>query len=196
MIYNTNREKLLLPEYGRSIQNMVNEALTIEDKSKRQLCAENIIRAMGNKIRELKELPDFNQLLWDHLALMSGYKLDVDYPYEIRKEDEFQKNKVDYPNNKIKIRQYGILVQKTLDYIIEMPDGEDKELLIKKVANQMAKCLYECNKNGLDANRISNDISLYTEGKVKCPPENIDLNSVRISGVIKDSSDKKKNSKR
>lgn len=80
MDYNTKRERLVLPEYGRIIQDMVDHALTIEDRAERQQCANTIVAVMGSLFPHLRDVPDFNHKLWDHLAMMSGYKLDIDYP--------------------------------------------------------------------------------------------------------------------
>ena len=87
MQYNTQQKRMPLPEYGRSIQNMVSHALTIEDRAERQRCANTIINIMGNMFPHLRDVPDFKHKLWDHLAIMSDFKLDIDYPYEIIRKD-------------------------------------------------------------------------------------------------------------
>ena len=87
MQYNTQQKKMPLPEYGRSIQNMVDYALTIQDRAERQRCANTIINIMGNMFPHLRDVPDFKHKLWDHLAIMSGFELDIDYPYEIIRKD-------------------------------------------------------------------------------------------------------------
>lgn len=80
MQYNTQQKRMPLPEYGRSIQNMVDHALTIEDRSERQRCANTIINIMGNMFPHLRDIPDFKHKLWDHLAIMADFKLDIDFP--------------------------------------------------------------------------------------------------------------------
>ena len=82
MQYNTQQKRMPLPEYGRSIQNMVDHALTIEDRAERQRCANTIINIMGNMFPHLRDVPDFKHKLWDHLAIMANFQLDIDYPYE------------------------------------------------------------------------------------------------------------------
>ena len=84
-----------LPEYGRSIQNMVNHALTIENRAERQRCANTIINIMGNMFPHLRDVPDFKHKLWDHLAIMSDFKLDIDYPYEIIRKDKTEPGRLD-----------------------------------------------------------------------------------------------------
>ena len=83
MIYNTQRKKLPMPEYGRGIQEMVDYALTLENREERQRCARTIVSIMGNMFPHLRDVPDFKHKLWDHLAIMADYKLDIDYPYEV-----------------------------------------------------------------------------------------------------------------
>ena len=89
MQYNTQQEHLPLPEYGRGIQNMVNHAMTIEDRAERQRCANTIVNIMGSMFPHLRDVPDFKHKLWDHLAIMSDFKLDIDYPFEVVKPEEF-----------------------------------------------------------------------------------------------------------
>ena len=90
MEYNTQQRTLPLPEYGRSVQNMVDHALTIEDRAERQRCANTIINIMGGMFPHLRDVPDFKHKLWDHLAIMADFKLDIDYPYEIVKKESLE----------------------------------------------------------------------------------------------------------
>ena len=90
MEYNTQRRKLPLPEYGRSVQNMVDHALTIENRAERQLCAETIVGIMEGMYPSLRDVPDFKRKLWDHLAVMADFKLDVDFPYDVVKPEELE----------------------------------------------------------------------------------------------------------
>src|SRR5574344_536727 len=88
--YNTQLKNLRLPEYGRNIQRMIDHALTIEDREERTRCAQTIISIMGNLFPHLRDVPDFKHKLWDHLAIMSDFKLDIDYPYELMQQEELQ----------------------------------------------------------------------------------------------------------
>ena len=112
MEYNTQQRKLPLPEYGRSVQNMVDHALTIEDRAERQRCANAIINIMGGMFPHLRDVPDFKHKLWDHLAIMSDFKLDIDYPYEVvNKENlEVKPDRIPYSEGKIKLKHYGMLL--------------------------------------------------------------------------------------
>ena len=100
MEYNTQRKKMELPEYGRSVQNMVDHALTIEDREERQRCADTIVNIMGGMFPHLRDVPDFKHKLWDHLAIMSDFKLDIDYPFEIVKKEDLvvKPEQLAYPN--------------------------------------------------------------------------------------------------
>ena len=90
MEYYTNKNKLILTEYGRNIQQMVEYAMTIEDREERTRCAQTIINIMGNLFPHLRDVNDFKHKLWDHLAIMSDYKLDIDYPYELVKTEKLE----------------------------------------------------------------------------------------------------------
>ena len=112
MEYNTTRERLILPDYGRNIQNMVNHAMTLTDRSQRQQCAETIIKLMAEKVPQQKDTEEQLRMLWDHLALISGYKLDVDSPYPINIKTDQQQTKppLDYPDQHPTLRHYGVTI--------------------------------------------------------------------------------------
>lgn len=133
MEYNTQQKKLPLPEYGRSVQNMVDHALTIEDRAERQHCANTIVNIMGGMFPHLRDVPDFKHKLWDHLAIMADFKLDIDYPYEIvKKEDlEVKPEMLSYPNNKIRYRHYGRILESMIKKTLDYPEGEEKQQLIE-----------------------------------------------------------------
>ena len=90
MQYTSELKRLVLPEYGRNVQQMVDHCMTIEDKAERTRCANTIINIMGNLFPHLRDIEDFKHKLWDHLAIMSDFKLDIDYPYEIVKKESLE----------------------------------------------------------------------------------------------------------
>ena len=141
MEYNTQQRVLPLPEYGRSIQNMVDHCLTIEDRAERQRCANTIINIMGNMFPHLRDVPDFKHKLWDHLAIMSDFKLDIDFPYEIIKKDNLitKPDVIPYPSSKIRYRHYGRTLEKMIKLAADYPEGEEKRQLVTLVANHMKK---------------------------------------------------------
>lgn len=177
MRYNTDEKKLPLPEYGRSIQNMVDYALTIEDRDERQRCANTIITIMGNMNTQLRDIPDFKHKLWDHLAIMSNFQLDIDYPYEIIKKDNLMSkpSKVPYPQNKITFMHYGYNLQEMIKKAASMEEGEDKKTLINLLANLMKKDYYTWAKDTADENKIIKDLYLLSDGAINLQPGDINF---------------------
>jgi hypothetical protein len=182
--YNTQREKLPMPEYGRSIQNMVDYALTIEDRAERQRCANTIINIMGNMFPHLRDVPEFNHKLWDHLAIMSGFQLDIDYPYEINAQDHLSVKpaRLHYPVGRIRYRHYGRFIQTLVKKLAEMPDDERKKQLIKLVAMQMKKNYVAWNKEGVEDQKILDDIAEYTNNAVRLDSATFSIGATGSNG--------------
>ena len=174
MKYNTQREKLQMPEYGRGIQQMIEYAVTIEDRAERQRCAESIFSVMMDMQPQLREQPDYKHRIWDHIAYISNYWLDIDYPFEItRLGNEAQKPEpMKYPMKEIRQRQYGHLIEEALKLLAEMPEGEARVELLAQVANQMKQSLFIWNRDAMDEEKVESDIAHYTGGKVKLDLEN------------------------
>ena len=174
MKYNTQREKLQMPEYGRGIQQMIEYAVTIEDRAERQRCAESIFSVMMDMLPQLREQPDYKHRIWDHIAYISNYRLDIDYPFEItRLGYEAQKPEpMKYPMKEIRQRQYGHLIEEALKLLAEMPEGEARDELLAQVANQMKQSLFIWNRDAMDEEKVESDIAHYTGGKVKLDLEN------------------------
>ena len=168
MEYNTNAKHLALPEYGRNIQNMVDHCLTIENKEDRNLCANAIISIMGNMFPHLRDVNDFKHILWDHLAIMSDFKLDVDYPYEVlKKENLYQRPPIVlYSDSKIIYRHYGQMLEHLINKATELEEGEEKEALIYLIANQMKKSFIIWNKDSVDNRKILKDLAELSKGKI------------------------------
>ena len=178
MEYNTQRKKMELPEYGRSVQNMVDHALTIEDREERQRCANTIVNIMGGMFPHLRDVPDFKHKLWDHLAIMSDFKLDIDYPFEIvkREELEMKPGKIAYPDNAIRYRHYGRFLEPMIKKLPEMEEGEEKEALLHMLAVQMKKNLNNWNKEGIEDQKIVDDLREYSNGAINLKVEDLRLN--------------------
>ena len=180
MKYNTQREKLQMPEYGRGIQDMIEYAVTIEDRDERQRCAESIFDIMMNMQPQLREQPDYKHRIWDHIAYISDYKLEVDYPFEITRlgVDATKPEPVNYPMKKIRQRQYGFLIEESLRHLAEMPEGEERDELLALTANQMKQSLFIWNRDAMDEEKVASDIAQYTKGKVE-----LDLDSFHFAPV-------------
>ena len=168
MEYNTQKKRLSLPEYGRNIQNMVNFCLTIQNRNDRNRCANTIISIMGNMFPHFRDVNDFKHILWDHLAVMADFKLDVDYPYEVLQQEQFYKRppKVPYPSHDIIYRHYGEILENMVQEACDMEDGEAKEFFIRLIANQMKKSYLQWNKDSVDNRKILKDLADLSEGRI------------------------------
>ena len=177
MEYNTQRKKLPLPEYGRSVQNMVDHALTIEDRAERQRCANTIVNIMGSMFPHLRDVPDFKHKLWDHLAIMADFKLDIDYPVEIVKKEELELKPVqlEYPNGGIRYRHYGRFLEQMIRKTSEIENEEEKKQLIRLLAIQMKKSLNNWNKDGVEDQKIVDDLREYSNGVIDLKAEDLNL---------------------
>ncbi|MFC2138444.1 DUF4290 domain-containing protein, partial [Bacteroidota bacterium] len=149
MDYNTDREKLILPEYGRNIQKMVEFVISIEDREERNSMAHAIIQIMGNMNPHLRDINDFKHKLWDHLAIMSDFKLDIDFPYEVPARETFtsKPRKVDYNDREIRYKHYGKTIELFIERAVDMEDDEVKVALIGVIANHMKKSYLTWNKD-------------------------------------------------
>lgn len=166
--YNTQRKRMALPEYGRSVQNMVDYALTIENREERQRCANTIVNIMGGMFPHLRDVPDFKHKLWDHLAIMADFKLDIDYPYEIVKPDylNVKPERIPYSNGKIRYRHYGRSIEILIQKAVEMPEGDEKDQLICMIASHMKKDYITWNKDTVEDQKIFDDICEMSEGAI------------------------------
>lgn len=148
MEYNTQLKKLALPEYGRNIQNMVDYCLTIPDREERKRCANSIINIMGNLFPHLRDVNDFKHILWDHLAIMADFKLDIDYPYEIIKKEDLNSKpgKIEYSRPDMAYRHYGKTLEKMINIATSLEDEDEKEQFVLLVATHMKKSYIQWNK--------------------------------------------------
>lgn len=172
-----------LPEYGRSIQNMVDHALTIEDRAERQRCANTIINIMGGMFPHLRDVPDFKHKLWDHLAIMSDFKLDIDYPYEIVHKDKLESKPepIPYPSTRIRYRHYGRTLEVLIKQAIEFPEGDEKQNLVALICNHMKKDFMAWNKDTVDDRKIADDLAELSGGKLEMTEEIRQLMSQRLA---------------
>ena len=189
--YNTQRKKMKLPEYGRSLQKMVDYAMQIEDKEERNLAVKTIIDIMGTMYPYLRDINDFKHKLWDHIAIMSEFKLDIDYPYDPPKPETFleKPQRVPYTQSDIRYRHYGKLMEQLIANTANMDDtSSSKNTNIKQLANQMKKSYLTWNKDAVEDEKIFDDLKELSKGQLK-PSENFRLQEV--TDIIKPQ--KKKN---
>ena len=183
MEYNTQRKKMELPEYGRSVQNMVDHALTIENREERQRCANTIINIMGGMFPHLRDVPDFKHKLWDHLAVMSDFKLDIDYPFEIVKKEDLvvKPEQLAYPNAGFRYRHYGRFLEGMVKKAVEIENEEERLQLINLLAIQMKKDLNNWNKEGIEDQKIVDDLREYSNGAIDLKVEDLRLGESRYN---------------
>ena len=166
--YNTQKEKLVLPEYGRNVQQMVDHCMSIEDREERTRCAYAIIDIMSNLFSNLRDVDDFNKMLWNQLAIISDFKLDIDYPCEVLKPENLHSRPepVEYELRPIKFRHYGKILEELIDIAADMPEGEERTQLVMLLAHHMKKMMLAVNKDGVDDDKIFKDLAYYSEGKI------------------------------
>lgn len=169
--YNTQRDKLVMPEYGREIQKMVDLAVTLPTKEERNACAQTIIRQMENKNAQLRTTPDYEQTLWDHLYLMSHKQLDIDWPYDVNEAEKIlsKPQPLQHPlqNEQAHMRHYGRLLSKVFEKLKTMPEGPERDELVRQTANQMKRDLMAWGHGSIEDEKVADDLARFTDGKIQ-----------------------------
>lgn len=180
MEYNTSQKKLILPEYGRNMHKFVDYACQIEDRETRNRVAQAIINIMGNMNPHLRDVLDFKHKLWDHLAIMSDFKLDIDAPYPLPTIETLRSRpkKVPYSKQKPRFMYYGKIVEELVDRISEMEESPEKHTLTVQLANHMKKSYIAWNKDSVSDEIIFNDIVLISKGSIN-PSRDIRLSDAK-----------------
>ena len=178
--YNTKREKLMMPEYGREIQKMIDLAVSLPTKEERQKCANTIIQLMETKVPQLADSSDYEQTLWDHLYLMSHKQLDIDWPFDVSEAEKILSKPLpmQLPKDELKLRHYGKLVSELFEKLKSMPEGEERDTLIFYTANQMKRDLATWGHGSIEDERVANDLARYTDGVIQ-----LDLNTFKFEKV-------------
>ncbi|MFA4180442.1 DUF4290 domain-containing protein [Xylanibacter rodentium] len=181
--YNTQREPLMMPEYGREIQKMVDYAVALPTREERQSCAESIVRMMGTKVTQQHENSDFEHTLWDHLYLMSHKKLDIEWPYDMSEAEKIlakpEPMKLPGKGDRVQLRHYGHLMEEIFRRLKEMPEGEERDELTRIAANQMKRDLATWGHGSMDDERVASDLANYTDGKIQ-----LDLSTFRFERPV------------
>lgn len=174
MDYNSLRSKLILPEYGRNIQKMVMYIKTIEDREERNRLAKGIIHIMGNMNPHLRDVSDFKHKLWEHLANISNFELDIDYPYPVHKlamvEEKPKKPLYKDPRD-IKFMYYGRVLETLIKEAVNYPEGNDKNYLIETICNQMKKSFLNWNRESVNDQMIFDDLKFLSNNKLEIPQD-------------------------
>ena len=173
MDYNSNRKHLVLPEYGRNVQKMVDFALTVNDREERNKVAKSIIAIMGNMYPHLRDVSDFRHKLWDHLAIMSDFKLEIDSPYESPTKEKLAEKpeQIPYNTDHIRYRHYGKTIEALIKKAVEIDDEKEKDALILMIANHMKKSFINWNKDSVPDEKIFQDIIELSGGKLTIQEE-------------------------
>jgi hypothetical protein len=187
MQYNTQKEKLLLPEYGRNIQNMVDHCVAIDDPNERKRCAYAVIDIMGSMFPHLRDVNNFKHILWDHLAIMSDFKLDIEYPYEvIKKEDLYSApGHLDYSRPTMRYRHYGKLLERMVRIAADIEEGEAREHLIRMLLGQMKRSYSQWNKEA-DDEKIFYDLRELSDGKINMNSSHYVIPEVKMNANNRD----------
>lgn len=177
LTYNTHRKPLILPEYGRIIQDMVDHALTIDDRDERTRCAHSIVKAMKTIQQTPRTEEDSESRYWDHLAIMSGFALDIDWPFEVIAPADImtKPDSIPYEGQGVNKFQYGRNLINMIDATAALDPGPDRDAMIVLVANQMKKASLAWDDDGYSDRKIFDDLAKITEGRIKVLPEQLVL---------------------
>jgi hypothetical protein len=182
MEYNTTRGKLILPEYGRNVQNMIAHAMEIADRDERNRAAQAIIEVMGQLNPHLRDVDDFRHKLWTHLFVMSDFKLDVDSPYEIPKQEVLNEKPqiMDYPKSSIRYGHYGSYTQRILESAKDITDEKEREYMKNTMANFMKKQFLAHNNDAVENNVIADQLKELSKGELilENPDELVNTNTI------------------
>ena len=200
MEYNTTREKLILPEYGRNVQNMISHAMEVKDKEERNNAAQAIIEVMGQLNPHLRDVDDYRHKLWTHLFVMSDFKLDVDSPYEIPKEEVLNEKPelMHYPKGKIKYGHYGKYTQDMLTSSADINNEEAKEFFTMAMGNFMKKQYLVHNNGAVENHVIADHLNELSNGdlSIENPDDLVSTNNLlRTMGLNKKHSKSNKSNK-
>ncbi len=167
--YNTQREALQLPEYGREIQKMIEVAIALPTKEERLRCAKTIVKLMETKVPQIRSNADYKQTLWDHLYLMSRRQLDIDWPYDVSEAEKIhaKPEPLPLPQTSIRLRHYGRLVEELCEKLKTMPEGSERDELARLTANQMKRDLILWGHGSIDDEKVVDDIARMTDGVIQ-----------------------------
>jgi len=179
MDYNTQREKLILPEYGRNVQKMIEQVKAIPDKEKRSQQMRAVVQVMGLLNPQIRELNDYKHKLWDHAYVIGGFDLDIDAPYPAPTPQQFEEKPdiIALPGKPIKAACYGRNIENMIALIADREDDEIKKEMIRTLALYMRQQYLIWNKDNVSEETIFADIERLSEGKLKVP-EDVHLGAI------------------
>lgn len=181
LTYNTQLRPLRLPEYGRNIQQMVDYCLEIPDREERTVCAYSIIDSMAALFPELKEQGgQYSHKLWDHLMIMSDFRLDIDFPCDVVQADSLNSRPtpLPYDTGLFAFRHYGRNIENMINVAAQMAPGEERDELIRMIAYQMKKLMLASTGDTVDDARIFKDLAIMSHGSIRISPEEMKLREI------------------
>jgi hypothetical protein len=188
----------MMTEYGREIQKMIDIAIDLPTKEERMRCALTIIHQMEMKNPQVRESEDYQQTLWDHLYLMSHKQLDIDWPYDMSAAENIMSKPAPMPHPKnggqSRMRHYGQLLTKVFEQLKTMPEGVERDELVRLTANQMKRDLMTWGHGSMDDEKVADDLARFTDGKIQ-----LDLSTFRfdhINAIVPDSGNGKRKKKK
>lgn len=190
--YNTDRSKMLIPEYGRNVQKMVDHAISLPDKEERNKVAKAIIKVMGELNPHLRDVEEYKPKLWTHLFIMSEFKLDVDSPYPLPEPAKLaaKPERVAYPQSRIKVGHYGKTVEEFIAIACSMEAGEQRTALEKHCASLMKRFHLTFNSSSVEDEVILAHLTKLSDGKINLTDISFLPNTneiLRANGATKDS---------
>lgn len=195
LTYNSQLKKLVLPEYGRNIQQMVDYCLSIEDRDERTHCAYTIVQNMANMFPQLRSETDYLHKLWDHLMIMSEFQLDVDFPFDdiIREENlDTKPDPIRYELEPIRMRHYGKNIERMIERAASYPEGEERDALAMLLANHMKKLIFQINNEDVDDAKIFKDLAHYSHGVIRLDAATHHLHEYQVVKAAQPTGKKKK----
>jgi hypothetical protein len=169
MEYNTQRQKLIIPEYGRNVQKMIDQAVSIEDKDKRTHAAYAIVGIMSQINPGIKDSVDYQRTLWDHMYIISDFRLEVDGPFAPPSEEQLtmKPDRVEYSDGRIRFPHYGKNIEGIIEKAIQYEDGPEKDALVRVIANHLKKSYLNWNRDSVDDATILHHLSELSGGKLQ-----------------------------
>lgn len=192
MDYNTQRTPLLMPEYGRMVQRMVDEAINIENRAERQAYAEAIIGVMRGLNPQMKNVPGYHEKLWDHLAHISSHKLDIDYPCEIHSSEQEEPPTIPYPKHSAHYLHYGALIERALKEVESLPQSQLRNDTLRGIGTRMKRCIADFRSETSDDRRIEHDIERISDGAVTADFSTHPLATIKVEMINEGKKRKKK----
>lgn len=169
MKYNTERERLIIPEYGRHVQKMVAHATNVNDPEEKKKCVEAIISYMGQLNPHLRDIPDYKHKLWDHLFIMSKFKLEINSPFDKPSPEKLAEKPehIKYPKSEFAFSYYGKHIETMIKTAVQMQDEDEKHILTGMILNHMKKCYLAWSKSSVDDKTIFKHLDKLSEGKLQ-----------------------------